>query len=300
MIICCPACQARFRLDRQRLGGKRVTLRCSRCRETFKTEVPAPTGAARFTVLVAHGDPSLCTTIHDLLGAEGIDCRVEHDGTGALRQMQLQPPQVAILDVAISGLYIFELIEKMRGLPRLTETKILLLSSIYSKTAYKRTPSSLYGADDYIEKHHIPDDLVPKVYRLALQAVPVPDQQAKQEKTITGQALTEAEKSAENSSRELNAHIQRAENEDLAVPDTAIEKARQLARIIAADIALYNQEKMDEGIRRQNVFDLLAGEIEEGRRIFRKRLAPGFSSQEDFVRQAVVELVERRRCELGG
>jgi len=31
---------------------------------------------------------------------------------------------------------------------------------------YKRTPTNLYGADDYIEKHHIPDILVPKLNKL--------------------------------------------------------------------------------------------------------------------------------------
>jgi hypothetical protein len=31
---------------------------------------------------------------------------------------------------------------------------------------YKRTPTNLYGADDYIEKHHIPDSLVNKLRKL--------------------------------------------------------------------------------------------------------------------------------------
>ena len=40
MIVKCPACAARFRLDREKLAGKRVTMRCARCRHPFKVELP--------------------------------------------------------------------------------------------------------------------------------------------------------------------------------------------------------------------------------------------------------------------
>jgi hypothetical protein len=42
----------------------------------------------------------------------------------------------------------------------------VLLSSVYDMRRYKRTPTNLYGADDYIEKHHIPDFLVNKLRKL--------------------------------------------------------------------------------------------------------------------------------------
>jgi len=48
----------------------------------------------------------------------------------------------------------------------LKETKVVLVSAIYDKTRYKRAPSSLYGADDYIERHHIHDGLIPKLKKM--------------------------------------------------------------------------------------------------------------------------------------
>ena len=115
MIVCCPACQARIRIDRQRLAGKRISLRCVRCREIFKAEIPANfVASSRIQVLVAHADKLLCTTIRDLLAGEAIDCRIASEGETAFQMMECQPPQVAILDVAISGAYIFELVEKIK------------------------------------------------------------------------------------------------------------------------------------------------------------------------------------------
>ena len=37
------------------------------------------------------------------------------------------------------------------------------MASVYDSAAYKRGPSSLYGADDYIERHHVKEDLVGKI-----------------------------------------------------------------------------------------------------------------------------------------
>ncbi|MFA7535796.1 MAG: response regulator [Desulfuromonadales bacterium] len=253
----------------------------------------------RIQTLLAHGDPRLCATIGALLKPEGIECRIAGDGAEALRLMEAQPPQVAILDVAISGLYIFELVEKIKSRPALANTRLILLSSVYSKTAYKRTPGSLYGADDYIEKHHIPDDLVPKIFRLATGAVPTAERAESNEETVTGTALTESDGGGEEHRQEVNQQILQAENEELKASSEWTEKASRLAKIIATDIALYHQEKMDEGIRTNRTFDLMAAELEEGRHVFRQRMA-GFSRQEDFVRNAFADLVERRRVELRG
>ncbi len=300
MIVCCPTCQTRFRIDRQRLGGKRVSLRCVRCREVFKAEVPSSVSQPqRIQVLVVHGDHRLSTTICDLLKTEKIECRIAQDGSKALQMMEAQPPQVAIIDVAISGLYIFELVEQIKNIPALVGMRIILLSSVYSKTAYKRTPGSLYGADDYIEKHHIPDDLIPKVCRLATGAEPVNTPENNKEETFAGTALTAAEMVNEGNRRAINDQILQAENEELTASGEWTERANRLAKIIATDIALYNQEKMDAAIRQNKALELLATELEEGRRLFRQRM-DGFSRREDFVEQAFTDMVNRRRDELQG
>lgn len=299
MVVSCPVCAARLRLDRERLAGKRVTLRCIRCREVFKIEVPSSAaGNARYRVLVAHSDRSLCSTIGDLLAAAGIAFQVCHDGAEALASMTAAPPQVAVIDVALPGLYAFEVVDKVRQRPGLEEVKILLLSSVYNKTAYKRTPSSLYGADDYIEKHHLPDDLVPKIHRLAVNAAPVSPAALPAESVAVGRAMegTETGQRMRSYVDAVNARIRDAEESESAGDGVA--KARRLAHIIVSDIALYNQERVEEGIRRGNVFDLLAGDLEEGQRFFNERIPAEIGEQEDFLHHAFLALVGQLKREL--
>jgi len=71
-----------------------------------------------------------------------------------------------VLDVGLPGIYGFELCERLKGNPATKSIKIVLLSSVYDNRRYKRTPTNLYGADDYIEKHHIPDFLLSKLRKL--------------------------------------------------------------------------------------------------------------------------------------
>ena len=47
--------------------------------------------------------------------------------------------------------------------------------------------------------------------------------------------------------------------------------AFRLARAIISDIALYNQEKVKDGIKNDNIFDTLAEELQEGREHFHGR-----------------------------
>ena len=43
---------------------------------------------------------------------------------------------------------------------------VVLVASVYRPTGYKRRPTRLYGADDYIEIHHLGDALSVKLRRL--------------------------------------------------------------------------------------------------------------------------------------
>lgn len=71
------------------------------------------------------------------------------------------------------------------------------------------------------------------------------------------------------------------------------ENARRLARAIISDVALYNREKVEEGIRNDNIFEVLADELEEGRQHFRSRVAPELVSA-NIYEIAIVDVLIKR------
>lgn len=70
-------------------------------------------------------------------------------------------------------------------------------------------------------------------------------------------------------------------------PDLAF----RLARAIVSDIALYNQEKVKEGIKNDNIFNLLAEELEEGREHFYSRTAAEMKNRDHLYDRAIVDVM---------
>jgi len=70
-------------------------------------------------------------------------------------------------------------------------------------------------------------------------------------------------------------------------PDLAF----RLARAIVSDIALYNQDKVAEGIVNDSIFDLMGEELEEGRAHFFSRVSPTMSNREHLYERAIVDVM---------
>ncbi len=73
------------------------------------------------------------------------------------------------------------------------------------------------------------------------------------------------------------------------------EKAMRLARAIASDISLYNEEKIRTGIENDTFFDAIAAELEEGRELYKSRVAPNLYLATNFYDRAVVDIIFRSK-----
>ena len=178
MIVPCE-CGAKLKIDDAKVGAQGVKVRCPRCgnilsvQKTRREETvsavpkrdPVVSGAAPL-VLVAHDSEVVRNMVRTLLIDEGFSVDTAADGLETLQKATEKRPEALVLDVGIPGIYGFEVCERLKGDKEIGDIKIVLLSSVYDMRRYKRTPDSLYGADDYIEKHHITDNLPAKLRKL--------------------------------------------------------------------------------------------------------------------------------------
>jgi DNA-binding response OmpR family regulator len=281
----------------------------------------APSGPV---VLVAHDSEMVRETICSVLLEAGFGVDTASDGVAALKKAFENKPQALVLDVGLPGIYGFELCERLKGNQETAGIKIILLSSVYDMRRYKRTPVNLYGADDYIEKHHIPDFLPVKLKKLlfpdkdeAAAARPAglpkselpemarpparefqPSMLAQHASRPSSPAQSDQTQQAEGpeasdvlpESFSLDASIFQKEECDIpkveAADPAAVEKAKRFARIIVSDIALYNQETVIEGLKNGTFFELLKGDVEEGREIYNNRVPEKIRVQKDYYQEA--------------
>jgi hypothetical protein len=73
------------------------------------------------------------------------------------------------------------------------------------------------------------------------------------------------------------------------------ELATRLARAIASDISLYNEEKITEGIVNDNLFTGIEAEIAEGRELYLSRVSPELAKKSNFFDRALVDVILRAK-----
>ena len=72
-------------------------------------------------------------------------------------------------------------------------------------------------------------------------------------------------------------------------------KAIRLARTIASDISLYNEAKIAQAIERDNFFEAIRDEIEEGRELYKSRVTSELYNSTNFFDRAIVDVILARK-----
>jgi hypothetical protein len=69
------------------------------------------------------------------------------------------------------------------------------------------------------------------------------------------------------------------------------ERARRLARVLASDIAIYNQEKRERGVRDGNLVAVLGYEIKKSWEVYKERVTPELANSTPYFRDALNEML---------
>ena len=76
---------------------------------------------------------------------------------------------------------------------------------------------------------------------------------------------------------------------------TTPEAATRLARAIASDLSLYNEEKIIDGIQNDSLFNVLKDEIEEGRELYKSRVSPDLYDKTNYYDRAIVDIIVKSK-----
>lgn len=198
----------------------------------------------RPTVLVAHERGAIASVAARVLTHEGFAPTQVADGRAAAEALARTGFDALVVDVGLPGIPGYELAERARALRDTGRGArvVILVASVYRATSYKRRPSRLYGADDYVELHHIGDALAPKLRRLL--ALP--------ETTLDAETVRGANEAVR---REGDRRLESGE-------------ALALAKLIVADVVLYNGEGVLGSRDLAGATDAVGGDLDVARDLF--------------------------------
>lgn len=298
MVIKCPNCLTHYRVNTSRVSKTLIKVQCPSCKKGVlvnikQTAAPEPhtakagiaakdvlsdTSIQRLgsaltisrdgkpetpTVVIADDPRAFRDFLRKTLEELGCQVTVLDDGSAveALLKRDIKP-HLMFMNVVLPHTMGFVLCEKIKTNPKYRDIKVVLIGAIFRIDRFRRDPSNLYGADDYIEEIIVKQDLVERVRKL------------------------------------LGLQIQEVRKEDSGEPHDVLEYARRLARIILSDIIIYNQDRVDESVRKDTFYEDLAEEIKEGEEYYLEKIPSERPEIKEVFDLTISEYVKRRKREL--
>jgi predicted Zn finger-like uncharacterized protein len=330
MIAACPKCGARYRIERGKLRAEGTRLRCSRCEAVFRVSPPplaepapreeiaiatiasepvrtraasAPpeTDAERERlVLVADAEVEAGKQIASVLVDGGLQPVLVHDGVEAILTIQRMLPRAVVLDAGLPKMFGFQICELMKRNESLRQIQVVLVGAIHHRDRYRRAPSEIYGADAYLERHQLLENLLetmrgfglpvgkPVAARSAARPVQAPVRSVRE-----APPLVPTPRARPEPARPVAPAAPAAPAIDQALA-AEIGRAERLARIIVSDVVLYAEDKLDAAIRAGRVLEVFESEMQEGRGHFAQRIDARVREQRDFLSEELLRVARAR------
>ncbi|MBA4371493.1 MAG: hypothetical protein C0402_01380 [Thermodesulfovibrio sp.] len=304
VIVICPKCAIKLKVDEAKLSPAGSKFKCPKCAAVLVVRKPAAQQKKTLnssTVLVAHSNPDLMQQISAVLISGGYRVITASDGIDLMVKALKEFPFIAIIEVALPKIYGFEVCRRVKARAETKDMKFILIPAIHDKTKYRREPTSLYGADDYIEEFDIPAQLLEKIRLLkgdVTPAAPSGDKEKSEAVPRPAAGPSASEVTSPEQSSAISAGMKTAMTGMSVQPpaaDEKIEKARRLARTIINDIHLYNVAKVEAAIKAGDFYAVFASEVKEGKKLYDNRIPQDVRDVFDYYREAIENFIAARK-----
>jgi len=172
MVIACPACKARYRIDPATSRGVLAKVKCPECKHVFEVTLGDGEDSRRSSaddgkpvVLVVDDARFFRETIKDILNSLPVNLISAADGNEAWQKIEALQPQLVLLDLNIPGKSGKDILQDLRNNARFNQIKVLVISGV-ERGQETSVAVRLLGADDFIIKSFKPSELLSRVSKL--------------------------------------------------------------------------------------------------------------------------------------
>ncbi len=222
-------------------------------------------------VVLAHSGRVIAGAARCILSAQGFRVSIAEDAD-AVRAALAPGPEASVdalvIDVAMPDGFEMVTPARVAGV-----RCVILVASVFRRTSYKRRPRRLYGADDYVEIHHLGDHL-PQRLRKHLGMGELYAQQEGFQAVLEGLR-------------------------DRADDRLGRQTPEGLAALIVADLLLYNGDHVSDADSVDEAYAAVAGDLAEARELFAGIDPEAASSDRDLIGESFRRLVRGLELPIG-
>lgn len=168
MIISCPECKARYKIDPSGSRTGTATVKCPSCSYVFEISIEQTDmstkgpSAERPVVLIVDDARFFREMISDILSTLPIEIISAADGDEAWQLINSEAPQLVLLDLNIPGRTGKEILQALQGSALAANIKVLAMSGVERGAETAEQVRSI-GATDFINKSFKPRELENRV-----------------------------------------------------------------------------------------------------------------------------------------
>jgi len=288
-IIRCEGCDKAYKIHPEKLPSGVSAFPCRACGNL----VPIPQvrvdnapaeGAGKILVVVEEAE--LGILIQRILANSGYHGHLTNSGKEALEVLKKGGMNLLLINVYLPDMMGYELIDRLSsgefgpGIPS------ILLSAVHHAARYKREPTTLYGADDYLERHHLSDLLIPKISRLLS-----PDDDS------PGKIIPSDVPPPTDDQVQVRRDLETMENTIQPPEDPQMGEIQRMCRVIAGDIALYNEDVISSTAP-ESLLDAIAFDLKEGESLLMGKFPEMEDQLSPLLRGEMIRLLDSRGIQI--
>lgn len=169
MVVTCPACRGRYKIDPSDSKSRVGKVKCPGCSHLFEISLTVngqddkAQAAARVPLILIVDDARFFRQmVEDLLKDLPVEFISAADGDEAWSKITTRLPQLVLLDLNIPGRSGKEILQSIQKEPRLNRVKVLAMSGV-ERGAETDAAVRRFGAVDFINKSFKPSELEKRV-----------------------------------------------------------------------------------------------------------------------------------------
>jgi response regulator RpfG family c-di-GMP phosphodiesterase/DNA-directed RNA polymerase subunit RPC12/RpoP len=257
--VACPRCQYQMVLKPKTASGMHPAVSGASLPDELDAPAPPARIPRRRTAAIADEPRPFRHFLGEHLRRLGFEVAYFETGDPTLDFVRRSRAELVIVNVYLKGKLGVEVTEEIKADPDLDATRVILIGALFRANRFRANPTNLYGADEYIEEQ-IPEKEFRQIIRRLFPEV--------------------------------------GHTEEVPVEPREYDEARRLARLILSDIIIYHPQKVESGIRDDSFFDVLRGEIDEGRQYYDSRVPFRVRRDSEIFTETLQQFVQMKREEM--
>jgi len=168
MVISCPACKSRYRINPAAGKSGVAKVKCPGCEHVFEVTLDDESAgsqsspSSRPAILIVDDARFFREMIKDILNELAVELLDAADGNEAWTVIEARQPQLVLLDLNIPGKSGKEILKDLRMSPLRDKVKVLAMSGV-ERGDGTASEVKYIGANDFISKSFKPRELQDRV-----------------------------------------------------------------------------------------------------------------------------------------